>query len=197
VTLVLSEQAEASTISANRALAHFRLLTQTSPVRRSRILDSGQTDAGAIRFHTHDAILRLVAIAEGFSISKLVETTERKLPADRIVELLWDSEFERSGDTWDSRYRLWERLHEIPRGDFDDRDALDGFIAARNSIVHGLGELTRQQLRGRKKTVSRLGHARIKVMADERLDIDSTHVEQCAVVVKHFIAWLDNAATSR
>jgi hypothetical protein len=192
---IYSERAERSRNLVNLALAHYRqtagstervrLGLPRSPRRR------GRRSAVPETFRTHDAILRIVAVAEDFSFSQLIDVTEARLPTDRIVQSLWDSELERSGDTWGRRLELWRRFHEVRIGDsFSSYAELNGFIEARNAIAHGLGQLTRKQLRDRGKTVGRLANADIHLHGNT-LVVTATHVERCATVVKDFIIWLD------
>lgn len=190
---VKSERAEQSESRANRALAHFRAQAQHGQTRRlSRGLRRRtRSEVGMARtFQSHDGILRLVAIAEEFSITRFVDVVEVVLPSDPLVSALWDAELDRSSDTWPKRDELWKRYKDVNLREFPRRGPLNGFIEARNSISHGLGRLTRRQLRKREATTERLLEANIHVQ-DESLVIDTTHVEQCATVVKAFIDWLD------
>jgi hypothetical protein len=193
VVTVNSERAEQSELRVNRALAHFWAQAQGAQARRL----SGRVKRGrvggvwsAASFQSHDAILRLVAIAEDFSIGHFVDIVEPLLPSDPVVATLWDAELDRSGDTWHQRNALWKRYKNVIYSAFPQSDPLDGFIEARNSIAHGLGGLTRKQQRKWDSTTGKLRHASIRVEG-ESLVLDATHVEQCAIVVKAYIGWLD------
>lgn len=191
---VRSERAEQSESRANRALAHFRAEVDNdqayAPRRRMRRATM-RSVASPRTFQSHDAILRLVAIAEDFSIGRFVDVIESVLPHDPVVAALWDAELDRSSDTWDQRKDLWKRYKNVSVSDFPQRDPLTGFVEARNSIAHGLGGLTRKQLRKRASATGRLTHANIRLRG-ESLVIDATHVEHCAIVVRAFIGWLDD-----
>ena len=142
-------------------------------------------------FNSHDAILRLVAIAEDFSFGRLADKTEHLLPVHHLVDLLWDSELDRSGDTWHGRLGLWQRLYGVNvRDTFPSYSALAGFIEARNAITHGLGELTRRQRGARERTRQRLRQAGVGVQHDAVVVLEE-QVEFCAQVVREFIVWLD------
>jgi hypothetical protein len=137
----------------------------------------------------------LVAIAEEFTYGLLLELTSRKLPADTRVSALWDSHVDRETDTWEQRIATWRLIHSISIPSSPRYDVLFAFIQARNAIVHGLGSLTRKQLRDRTKSVARLRAARISVSGTQ-LVLNDSHVEQCADAVRRLIRWLDDAATS-
>src|SRR4051812_17120929 len=135
---VLSSRAETATISTNRTLAHFRQEQARLSQHGSRVSQggAGRGTSSESGVYIYDSILRLVSIAEGFSLNKLIDVTEAKLPRDPISALLWDAEIDRSGDSWDSRYVLWERLHGVKATDFQGRQALGSFVEARNTIIH-------------------------------------------------------------
>ncbi len=68
-----------------------------------------------------------------------------------------------------------------------------GFVEARNTIMHGLGELTRKQSRSPellKRTASRLGHAHL-VLDGSRLVLDSTAVDEAVTASVDLVKWLD------
>ena len=148
-----------------------------------------------------DALTRLLAIAEEFTLGLLIECTERILPTDRLVAALWESHVDRETDTWDRRLGAWDRLHGVSiASDFPLNSQLLGFVQARNAIVHGLGVMTRKQtatLKIRNKTIARLDGAKVSVAADDRLILTADHVLACASVIRSLIEWLDDAAAAR
>jgi hypothetical protein len=187
--MLLSAHAESSADAANRALAHFRQQQAPGDSRRLRP-DSRPSGRLFSTYNVRDALLRLVAIAEDFSLARLLEVGESKLPEGDFARLLWEAELKRSADTWDQRNALWTRYLGVSFGAFERHEALTGFIDARNAISHGLGDLTRKQLRSRDTIVERLRKAGITVRGDS-LAIGERHVEECAAVVRAYIVWLD------
>ena len=151
-------------------------------------------------FRIEDALSRLLAIAEEFTFGLLVELTERQLPSDALVATLWEEHVNRETDTWEQRLGAWNRLHEVAiASEFPRHEPLQGFIQARNAIVHGLGVLTRKQTntpKRRNRTISRLGAADIFVTTGDRLVLSVDHVAACASVIRSFIEWLDGAAAA-
>ena len=112
---------------------------------------------------------------------------------DPHVAELWDGLLERGIDTWPQRARLWQSHFGVDMSAFPQADPLDGFVDARNAIAHGLGTLTRKQLRKRSRHVGHLRHAGITLAGDD-LVIDESDPKRCADVVKGFVTWLDAAA---
>jgi hypothetical protein len=160
--VLLSAQAESSADAANRALAHFRQQQAHGDSRRVRPT-SRASESLFSTYNARDALLRLVAIGEDFSLARLVEVGESKLPEGDFARLLWEAELNRSTDTWDQRNKLWKTYLGVSFGAFERHEALNGFIDARNAISHGLGDLTRRQLRSRDTIVERLRKAGITV----------------------------------
>jgi hypothetical protein len=191
--IVSSERAEQSTAQANRALAHFRIHSTAGSADGAPGRLAWATGGGEPVFQSHDAILRLIAIAEEFSVARFVDAIEILLPSDPIVAALWEAELDRSGDTWPKRNLLWKKYLNVKVTGFPHHKKLQGFIQVRNSITHGLGSLTRRQLRSRTATAEQLGDADVRLHGDS-LTIDASHVEACATTVKEFVSWLDAAA---
>lgn len=196
--IVPSATAERSTVLLKRALALYRdQLAALAPSPLPRIPPLlGNLGLDRQTLIAHDALFRLVAVAEDFSLLRLIEVTEDLLPDGRLAELLWEAELDRSMDTWDSRLRAWARLHGIEvKANFLRYDQLDGFTQARNAIAHGLGQLTRKQLRSRASTLQRLAAAGIATDGDV-LQLGPKNVELCTNVCDQFVLWLDEQAAA-
>lgn len=147
------------------------------------------------QFAANDAVLRLVAIAEDFVSTLLIELTERRLsPVQPLTQALWQAEIGRVDTTWERRVSAWTRLHGVDmKRDFSCFAELEGFIAARNAITHGLGELTRRQLADRANHARHLAAAGI-ALENRRVIIGAANVDSCADVARALIRWLDDAA---
>ena len=138
----------------------------------------------------HAALLRLVAVAEDYAVASLVETTERLLPSTPpFIELMWERELAAARD-WQSRRAAWRKLHGIDiQGRFSAFKSLDGFILARNIVAHGLGQLSAKQLVD--ATVStRLAQCDLSILGGG-IQLQKTHIEDCAFVCSLFVAWVD------
>ncbi len=70
-----------------------------------------------------------------------------------------------------------------------------GFIEARNAIVHGLGALTRRQMKKPPRTRGRLTAANIAVTGT-KLILTVDHATDCALVIRDLIRWIDEEATT-
>ncbi|MDP8910417.1 MAG: hypothetical protein M3N47_15160 [Chloroflexota bacterium] len=148
------------------------------------VLRGSATAGDAATYHAHDAIMRLVAIAEEFSIGRFVDAIEPLLPSDAIVSSLSEAELDRSGESWHKRNALWKTYKSVNVTTFPQDKELQAYIQARNAITHGLGGLTRRQIRRRAATAAELRHANIALRGNALL-LGAADVEACAAVVKH------------
>lgn len=196
------ERSELALAHVNRTVARFA--AEASQGRRRRVAPASRVLATAPPSsyqeswnvsRVEDALVRLIAIAEEFAHGLLLELTDLKLPDDPRVAVLWDAHVDRETDTWEQRIATWKLVHSIAIPGSPRYDLLLAFIQARNAIVHGLGSLTRKQLRDRKKSVARLRAAQISVLGD-RLVLSESHVDRCADAVRTFVRWLDEAAAN-
>jgi hypothetical protein len=202
------ERSELARDHVNQTMARFSqeasaLARRPRTAFRSRLLSPRSTherwrEEWDVR-RVEDAIARLLSITEEFTFGLLIEVTERQLPANRVVDVLWEAHIDRATETWNQRMGAWNELHEVSfSSGFSGYDRLLGFIEARNAIVHGLGRLTRKQthtVKARRATVGRLKAARIDVVG-ARLTLNIDHVTGCGETVRGFIYWLDGAAAS-
>jgi hypothetical protein len=151
------------------------------------------TGTGLPRSRVEDALARFMSIADEFTFGLLIEVTETRLPHDPRVAVLWERYVDRETDSWEQRFASWEQLHQVSVTEFPRYSALLGFIEARNAVVHGLGFLTRKQLKKTQRSLGRLKSAQIDVVANQ-LSLTVDDATKCASVVADFIAWLDSSA---
>jgi hypothetical protein len=196
------ERSEVALAHVNRAAARFEAETTQSRRRRfalaSRVLATSRPPSYHDSWNVsrvEDALVRLIAIAEEFTHGLLIEVTNLHLPSDPRVAALWDKHVDRETDTWEQRMATWRLMHGLAIQTSPRYDALLAFIEARNAVVHGLGSLTRKQLRTRNRSVDRLRAARIAVSGD-RLILGEEDVAACADSVRTLVRWLDDAAAA-
>src|SRR5690242_2343381 len=116
--------------------------------RRAR----GVTTGGRLRARTasgqveHLTLPHFAAVAEEFSRGVLVECSAPLVPDHPLLRALW-SAAEGQVETWPGQERAWKEWHGITLKTEIAYRQLRAVVEARNAIVHGLGELTRRQLR--------------------------------------------------
>jgi hypothetical protein len=147
----------------------------------------------------HLVLPRLVSIAEDYSRSRLVEVSEAVVRLEHPLEIrMWAQTEESAESSWDSIKRSWTEWHAVTISDAPTYGPLRGFVEARNTILHGLGELTRKQLRGRNanRTRTRFGQAGITTVG-RRIRLSSADVENSAKAAIGFVQWLDHELVDR
>jgi hypothetical protein len=139
----------------------------------------------------------LVAVAEDFVRSALVDRTEKTLPTSPpLVMTIWNQLEQDVERTWAAQERAWQDWYGVIWSKTPEYLHLEGYIEARNAIVHGLGRLTKRQTRtlgAETRTVNRLKQSDIRLDAD-RLIADDETVHGCAKAAVGFIGWLDRQA---
>ena len=140
--------------------------------------------------------MRLVAVAEDFGSSALLDATESQLPEIPafVTDVLWAGEAPRATRTWDNRIKAWKAVHNIDiRGGFLGYPALMGWVECRNALAHGLGRLTDQQRRRLTEVRKHLDAAGVRIAVD-RVLVSPLDIERAALVVRNWIEWLDYQA---
>jgi hypothetical protein len=176
-----SARAEKALYRANEVLAGFRSDVSRWPL--------GSREGNEL---AQDALLRLVTIAEMFAGEHLVEVAELRLPTDDLVFRIWDERIPRIVRDWESRKSSWKDIFELD-WTYGQWSELLGFITARNIIAHGMGQLTRSQIRRGQidvRVTKKLGAAKLTLRGNE-LQLSENDVERCGLRVRHFIEWLD------
>lgn len=141
----------------------------------------------------HAAIGSMVASAEHYSVAVTMDKLHSTLPAqprlaaDALTEL--DKRIE---SRWPERVGAWRTWFGVDANASVDFRRLLAFVEARNSILHGRGRLTRQQLgsdAGR-SVIDKLVSVDVQVILG-RIKVDAQAVNTCALVAKGAMLWLD------
>jgi hypothetical protein len=186
--IVLTTRAEASIAQMREALAFYYWLESDS---------RPETRLGPVLSHlppAHLVLPRIVSIAEDYARTMLLEASERLIDTSHPLRLdIWLRAEERAESTWESIRSAWSDWHGVLMSEAPTHLAFTGFVEARNAIMHGLGELTRKQSRTEetlKKTISRLGHAHLKLNG-RRLILPDVALNDAVTASAGLIEWLD------
>lgn len=194
--VVLTSQAESSVSQMREAQALFYWLeSEKGPrVRLPPGLTSSQLPPA------HLILPRVVSIAEDYARSLLLRASESLIDTSHPLRLdIWLRAEERAESTWESIRAAWSEWHAIVISDAPTHLAFTGFVEARNAIMHGLGELTRKQSRtddALKRTMSRLGHAHLKLVS-RRVVITAKSVDEAVAASTGLVEWLDREAVAK
>jgi hypothetical protein len=196
VRQVISEEAEQA---CARVMATLALGSgQGSMVPRSHGRMSAGTSTSADT--TYSMILpHVVAIAEEFSRRVLVLASLPLLDLTKpFLREMWNAATSKAEGNWEGHMDAWKKWHGIRLRDAPDFPALNAFIVARNAIMHGLGQLTRNQTQkdggaaaiAELKTVGIGVNGLILVMSPGVL-------MDCANAARGFVVWLDLEVAAR
>jgi hypothetical protein len=132
--------------------------------------------------------LRFVSIAEAFTDVMIELLFGRAVPApSALVSALIDEKLDRAG-RWDDRRELL-LLHDIRLSDFVQWQQLDAGIEVRNTIAHGLGALTRRQVRDAKLPAKLQSiHVRLE---SRRVILSEGNISELRNVCVDYVRWLD------
>lgn len=168
----LSQSAEAALDRlASRYAEHLRL-AGSSPVISGRHAPRPEQTRQA------NAIVDMVAIAEAFSIDRLVAG--------------WPDTPTATTATWMKREKAWRKVG----ADLTSTKswlALMGYVEVRNALQHGLGRLTGQQLGRRDQTLTRIAASGVDLNGD-RVTVEDRDIDLCYRTCRLFVHEADDAA---
>lgn len=139
----------------------------------------------------------LVSVLEEFALVRLRERVGDDLPDNPLVAHLWSKSEAEVEANWDKQLNAWKDCYGVTLSAFPRHQQLRGYREARNAIVHGLGHLTPRQLRGDggQRTTQQLHQVGVR-LEGRRLQLDESHLRDCARTAREFITWLDHQAQS-
>lgn len=191
--VVLSEQAEAATSLLFRTLGTHRTIVAHLPAQPTMSRLRGHLDDRE-EIQSQATLLRLLSITEAFAAAELLRHVESILDpeAHLTISRIWDKAAVGATSGWAEQknaYKNW-------LGVAVDWKPVERLAEARNAIAHGLGTLTRRQLRNRQSVIAKLTAAGITLQND-RIMLDDAVLGQAAIACRDFIAELDHGVQSR
>lgn len=185
-----------SSESAEMAVARMR---KTASYQRGRFeLERRRARIPSIQRTRHERIEfivlpHVVAVAEEFSRRLLLANTHPYLPGKHpiVIEARDRAEL-KAESSWPTHISAWKEWHKINLHTAPEFSKLLSFIEARNAIMHGLGQLTRRQLKA--EPLSSLAGRLKKIgvtLNGTQLIFGKSCVGRCADVASKFVFWLD------
>lgn len=192
VPQVLSAEAEAASALLFRTLgAHRAAVAALRPPSRPRLRAAPYGDP--VQDRCQATLVRLLSITEAFA-SELSREVDRAVARGRSATAakVADEAVIRGTSTWQEQkksYKDWLGVDE-------DWKAVERLAEARNAVAHGLGKLTRRQLRSEQSVKSKLKGAGITV-DDNRVVLTDDSLAAAASACRDFIERLDLAVQAR
>jgi len=136
--------------------------------------------------------LRMISVVEAYvDIVSAALFRETAPTTDDLVRRLVEQAELRASTTWSERKDAFERYHQIKLGQLARWSELDAGIEVRNTIAHGLGQLTHKQRSGSAaRKMSSIGVG----LSDSRILITDAGLQRCRDICLDFIRSLDEAS---
>lgn len=187
-----AEAEEASALLFRTLGAHRSSVAALRPQRKTRLRSS--QDGDPVQERCQATLIRLLSITEAFASDMLSREVDRAVAVGRNLTATKVAEeaIIRGTSTWSDQkksYKDWLDINE-------DWKAVERLAEARNSAAHGLGKLTRRQLRNEQGVKSRL-HAAGIIVKDNTVMLSDESLAQAAAACRDFIERLDRALQAR
>jgi hypothetical protein len=190
-------------VLSSRAEASCRLLYQTLGLHR---VQSSSTAGVALpqrlapvtfdgtQVQRQATLLRLISVTEAFCTDRLLGVAENHMsPAGSPVRAaIWDKASTSSVSTWsgiESAYKSWLAVEP-------SWTRIRQLTEVRNSIAHGLGTLTRVQLKTRRSVVGKMSAAKVKLDGD-RVLLEDENLEAACDACIELISEIDHLVQLR
>ncbi|MEU0151542.1 hypothetical protein [Micromonospora fulviviridis] len=193
VPQVPSADAEAASALLFRTLgAHRSAVAALKPRPRPRLRTA--PDGDPIQDRCQATLVRLLSITEAFASDMLSREVDRSVvgTGNATATKVADEAVIRGTSSWQDQqksYKDWLGVRE-------DWKAVERLAEARNAVAHGLGKLTRRQMRSENSVKSKLKAAGITV-EDNRIVLSDDSLAAAASACRDFIERLDLAVQAR
>lgn len=188
-----SAEAEAASALLFRTLGAHRAAVaalRPRPLPRLRV----SPDGDPVQDRCQGTLVRLLSITEAFASDMLSREVDRAVAGARnaTATKVADEAVIRGTSTWQEQkksYKDWLGVDE-------DWKAVERLAEARNAVAHGLGKLTRRQLRSERSVKSKLKAAGITI-DDNKIVLSDDNLATAASACRDLIERLDLAIQNR
>lgn len=186
---------EAAGLLFRTLAAHRATVASLGAEPRERRLPGPLEDREQIQCQA--TLVRILSIAESFSGERLLEELQKivERSSHKSINELWERAAVSATSTWEEQRNAYKGLLGVTL-DNSDWASVGRLAEARNAVAHGLGALTRRQLRNRQSTVSKLQSCGIR-LRDNRIVLNDQILFGAAQTCREFIWKLDNAIETR
>lgn len=193
VTPVVSIEAEDSSSLLFQTLgAHRTAVAALHPRLAGRLSSGGFLDAEQIQCQS--TLVRLMSITESFAAQLLLREVDKAAAraASASIDSVWEDAAIKGTNSWREQkvaYKNW-------LGVDTDWQAVEGLAEARNAVAHGLGTLTRRQLRNKQSVRAKLKRAGIS-MVGIRIVLSDAALASAAADCRDLMHRIDLAVQAR
>jgi hypothetical protein len=193
VPRVLSAEAEAASALLFRTLgAHRAAVAALKPQPRSRLRPFA--DGDPVQDRCQATLVRLLSITEAFSAELLSREVSRSVAgaANAAATKIAEDAVIRGTAGWSDQQRSFKDWLGVD----EDWKAVERLAEARNAVAHGLGKLTRHQMKREQSVKGKLKAAGIAV-DNNRVVLSDTNLAAAALACRNFVEKLDLAVQAR
>ena len=163
-------------------------------------LDSAEAQNGTVVEDSHLKYVALVSEVEAF-VDQLIEQLAfaqvvLEGRANEFLDRITAQFVADSTRSWDGRMQGFRDVAQIKLGDFPDWSQFMGVLDARNALTHGLGRLTRKQIRTPMAISKRLQSIGISVDSGQ-LQFGPATWALAVQVCSSLVTWLDQAVQAQ
>lgn len=190
-------------VLSSRAEASCRLLRQTLGLHRMQSSSSASlalphrlapTTFDGTQVQRQATLLRLISITEAFCTDRLLGVAENHISptGSPVRAAIWERASTSSVSTWsgiESSYKSWLAVEP-------SWTRIRQLTEIRNAIAHGLGTLTRVQLKTRPSVVGKMSAAKVKLDGD-RVVLEEANLETACQACVDLISELDQLVQRR
>jgi hypothetical protein len=192
-SLIPSHEAESASALLFRTLgAHRTAITTLQAERPTRL--RAATDGDPLQDRRQATLVRLLSITESFAadlLSREIDKAANQASHPSISKIADDAVNQAIG-TWAGQkksYKEWLGISE-------SWTKVEQLTEARNAVAHGLGKLTRRQLRNESGTTSQLRAVGIAVN-NQAILLTEENLQSAALICRDFIERIDLAVQRR
>jgi hypothetical protein len=191
-SVVTAEAEEASALLFQTLGAHRTAMTAVRPLRPPRLPSGNIPDTEQIQCQS--TLVRLLSITESFASQLLLKEIDRVAARARSVAIdrIWDDAAARGINTWNEQKESYAKWLGVTV----DWKVVERLAEARNAVAHGLGTLTRRQLRKEASVRNKLREAGIE-LDGIRIMLSDAAISSAAGDCRDLIHRLDLAVQGR
>jgi len=171
--------------------AHRMHIAGIPPSRVSR-LSGARYDP--VQTAHQSALIRLASITESFCAEALVAAAESlsQPGLNPTMQIIWNDAVISATRTWHDQKKSYDTWLQVKVS----WETIDAIADARNAVAHGLGSLTRQQLRNETAVQARLKKLGVSVIG-RNVELSDSSLYGLGARCRDFIVGLDAALQAR
>ncbi len=191
---VMSARGESACALLKQTIAQHQRQS-TALTRRSHRSRLGLSVHDAHNTHRQATILRLVAVTEAFCVDRLetLSAAASRPAASSARQALFDDAIRGATGTWQGIRDALKNWHQVA----PNWRQSEGVEEVRNTIAHGLGQLTYRQRTSRTRTDERISRVGVALGPNDELRLEEEDILNVEKICRELIAEIDRQSQAR